>query len=298
MKILNSELQIIYQAFARGQPSPLSEVSIQFADFAAWERQTIHSNFMKQQLTYWTEQLSQLPSDHVASENISFRTGQRALELEEELLARIKSLAHKENCTPFMVLFAALGATIWSFTGLADICVGTLMANRRRKETEITVGNFVNTVILRLRVHPQLNLTELVRQAREVVLRAHANQEYPFARLIAILERQQNINRSSVFNVMLLYQNPPLPTIKTPGLGFAPVNLKHIAPESELTITACDLIFNLVESTTRLAGSLIFKTDKFSDADVGNMTKLFRQTISFMLLEPTQPISALSRHVT
>jgi acyl carrier protein len=294
IRILINDLEIIYQALSRGQLSPLPEVLVQFADFAIWERQAIHSNFMKAQLHYWTKQLSQPTSDNIAAKQISFRTTRRSVELGEELLTGIKGLAHRENCTPFMVLLAAVCTTIWSFTGTAEIRIGTLMANRRRNETPFTVGNFVNTVILRIKLHPTMNWTELLRQAREVVLAAHANQEYPFAQLIATLEEDRNIKRDSLFNAMLLYQTPSFPATQKAGLNFAPINLKHIGADDGSTLTACDLIFDLVESATHLVGSLIFKTERFSADEIDNMTKLFYRIVTLMILKPAHTISTIT----
>jgi acyl carrier protein len=292
MRILRSDLEITYQALSRGQPSPLPDVLVQFADFAVWERQALDSDFMKAQLDYWTKQLSQPTSDNIAPKQISFRTAQRSLDFGGELPAGIKALASSKTCTPFTVLLTALCVTIWTFTGLEDIRIGTLVANRR-KETEFTVGNFVNAVILRVRLHPHMTFNELLRQAKEVLLAAHANQEYPFAKLIDTLEKELNVNRASIFHVMLLYQKSAFSAAKTDGVGFAPVNLKHVGATNGLTITACDLIFDLVESATRLAGSMIFKRERFVDEQVSNMTTIFYQTVSSMVSEPNQTIAAM-----
>jgi hypothetical protein len=139
-----------------------------------------------------------------------------------------------------------------------------------------------------------MNWTELLRQAREVVLAAHANQEYPFAQLIATLEEDRNIKRDSLFNAMLLYQTPSFPATQKAGLNFAPINLKHIGADDGSTLTACDLIFDLVESATHLVGSLIFKTERFSADEIDNMTKLFYRIVTLMILKPAHTISTIT----
>jgi amino acid adenylation domain-containing protein len=299
MMVLTSELRLIYQAFAEHRPSPLAEVLFQFADFAAWERKEIDSTFMRAQLQYWTEQLSSLEFAAVngSSRDISFRTEQHALALGDELFASMKVLAGKEKCTSFMILFSALCLTVWTFTGLTDIRIGTLLANRRQKETKFTIGNFVNTVVLRLKLNPSFRVSELLRVVRGVVLSAQEHQEYPFARLINTLEQQYGIDRTSLFQVMLLYQNPNFEFSKSRGPIIAPVNLRHVGVGAEVTITACDLIFDVTETVTSLAGALRFKWARFTEDEVSKISNFFRDALRAITSQPEAKISAICTHL-
>jgi amino acid adenylation domain-containing protein len=300
MRVLRSELVTLYKAFSRGAPSPLPDPPIQFGDFARWERDSMDSDFLKVQLDYWKKQLADpLPVlEFTGMENpknqISFRISRCPIELDVDLFSGINTLARNERCTSFMVLLVALSAALFEHTGRTDIRIGTLVANRRRKETELTVGNFVNTVILRIRVSGRMTFRQLLAQARDVTLAAFAHQELPFEQLARTLERERGVDRASLFQVLLIYQHMTDLPVSLPGLTFAPVPMHRLGTDSDIAITAFDLIFDLRESSTKLNGSLTYKTEGFRVAEVAGITKSVIEILRRMVSRPQQPLSSSS----
>jgi amino acid adenylation domain-containing protein len=284
IQLFRNELSALYESFSKRRPLLLPEVSIQFADFASWERSVIHSECMTAQLAYWKEQLSEplSPLEFWRKRNgkhaISFITSRTPIEIDETLSSGIKSLARRDNCTPFMVLIAALSLVLADSTGQSDIRIGTLMANRRLKETELTVGHFVNTVILRIRVLPRMSFGHLLRQVREVVLQAHAHQELPFERLAQVVTEQQNIDRAALFQILFMYQTLIGPPLRPAGLTLAAVPMYQFGTDLDTTVTSCDLIFDLRQTATKFTGALRYKTDIVSDK-VTQMLNSFVKTL-------------------
>ena len=62
MGVFIRELAALYEAFSTGRPSPLAELPIQYADFAAWQRQWLQGAVLEGQLAYWQEQLAGAPA--------------------------------------------------------------------------------------------------------------------------------------------------------------------------------------------------------------------------------------------
>jgi len=58
--VLIQELAGLTCAFAVGKPSPLPDLSIQYADFAIWQRQWLQGEVLETQLAYWKQQLASL----------------------------------------------------------------------------------------------------------------------------------------------------------------------------------------------------------------------------------------------
>lgn len=56
--ILVRELESLYGAFTAGEPSPLAELAIQYADYAIWQRDWLQGDTLREQLAYWTNQLA------------------------------------------------------------------------------------------------------------------------------------------------------------------------------------------------------------------------------------------------
>ena len=295
--VLRREVAQLYEAFSQKQPSPLTDLPVQFADFALWERRLMESELMQTQLTYWKNQLA-APLPKLAFQKVrrrnkshSFGTGRKEISVEKDLFAAVKTLASKENCTPFMVVLAAFNAVLYAQTDQQDIRIGTLSANRRPRETENLIGYFVNAIVLRTRLKPDMSWKELLKQVREVTLGAYAHQELPFGRLAHALDQEGNVKGNSLIQVLLNYQNLSFPPTDLPGLTFAVLDFQEAKLDSEMALTAVDLIFDLRETSTRLTGSVNYRSELFDDHQVASMIRVFHEALEAMVKDLNQVIS-------
>ena len=237
MQVFRRELIALYEAFYHGKSSPLPEPIIQFGDYACWERRLINGGLLNDQLVYWENQLAGPLTgleDKASRDNNakpSFQFNRHSIEIKAELLGELRLLAKKENSTLFIVLLTALIAALYVSTGQHEIRVGILVANRRRREIEMTIGHFVNTVILSGHVSPELELKQLLRQIRDVTLRAQRYQEFPMEQLMRELESKQAIGRASLFRVLLNYQKHDSKPVHVSGLTFASWNVPYTNSE-------------------------------------------------------------------
>ena len=153
-QVLRRELLTLYAAFEQGRPSPLKEIVVQFADYACWERTALERHYFSKQLEYWKHEFdifASLPGSKTVGSSppvITFQTARQTIVLDETLFANIRSLAHQENCTPYMVLLTALNILLHELTSDREIRLGTLVANRSRGDVSETVGYFTNTVVM------------------------------------------------------------------------------------------------------------------------------------------------------
>src|SRR5262249_19294036 len=147
MQVFVRELGALYAAFIAGQPSPLPELPIQYADFARWQRQWLQSageqlSPLQQQLSYWVAQLADapklltLPTDRPRSPIQTVRGAVHTFTLPPTLSREIKALSQREGATPFMTLLAAFNILLSRYSGQEDILVGSSIANRTRVELE------------------------------------------------------------------------------------------------------------------------------------------------------------------
>src|SRR5215216_583467 len=60
--VFNQEMWALYTSFSTGEPSPLAELPVQFADFAIWQRERLAGEVLEAKLTYWKRQLADAPS--------------------------------------------------------------------------------------------------------------------------------------------------------------------------------------------------------------------------------------------
>lgn len=224
---------------------------------------------------------------------MSFRTLRLPIELDEELFAAIKDFGRKAAGTPFMILLAALNATIYLHTRQSDIRIGSLIANRLRPETQHVIGHFINTVVLRQRLSGALTLGQIVAQSRENTLAAHARQSVPFEAVVRALEKKRKIDRAALFQVMLIYHNDPFPRADPPGLISMQPDPLLEKPDAGVTLTTCDLIFLLKESAAGLAGSVAFKTAVFDSAEVSAIRETLVGTLQSIVSNPERRLASL-----
>jgi amino acid adenylation domain-containing protein len=209
MEVLTREALSLYSAFSAGLPSPLEELPVQYADYAAWQRRWLDGEVLERQLSYWRDRLDrapalELPTDHHRPPVQGFRGATLSTWLGPALCERLKTLARSEGATMFMALLAGLQALLSRYTGQEDICVGTAVANRRRAEVEGLVGFFVNTLVLRTDLSGDPTFRQLLRRVREVCLGAYAHQDVPFEALVERLRVERDLSRNPLFQVMFV----------------------------------------------------------------------------------------------
>jgi amino acid adenylation domain-containing protein len=294
LSILVHELAILYDAFAAGQPSPLQALPIQYADFAHWQRQWRHHAAMQAQLAYWQEQLREpwpelaLPTDHPRGTALHVRTARQPLEFPRTLYEALTHLGQQEGSTLFMICLAAFKMLLYGYTGQTDLRVATLVANRTRRETEGLIGLVVNTVICRTDFSGNPTCREALQRVRATMLAAYAHQELPFEDLIQTLEHEHHLQRTSLCQVLVLWQNAilqPLPG-SAPTLRFETMEQSVVAPE--VALTTFDIILTLREKPQGLTGTCIYKTDLFEAMTIRRMLNDFQYVLTALSTQPEQ----------
>ncbi|MBG1270577.1 non-ribosomal peptide synthetase, partial [Nostoc sp. WHI] len=292
MGVFVQEIATLYSAFSKGQPSPLAELTIQYADFALWQRQWLQGLALQSQLDYWQKQLAlapallELPTDRPRPAVQSFRGGQQSFTLPLELTSALNHLSRKQGVTLFMTLLAAFDTLLYRYTGQADILVGSPIANRNYSEIEGLIGFFVNTLVLRTDLSGNPSFEELLKRVREMTLAAYAHQDLPFEGLVEVLQPERNLSHTPVFQVMFALQNAPMAEMALPGLTLSPLATENFT-------SAFDLTLSVEDTGDGLVGFWEYNTDLFEADTITRMTGHFQTLLSGIVAHPEQPISQL-----
>src|ERR1051326_6446244 len=143
----------LYGAYSGGEETPLEELPIQYADYAAWQRSWLKGEVLEEQAEYWRRELEgvrglEMPVDSKMSEETTARSGWVGFRLGKESSARLKELSRGEEATIFMTLMAGFQGLLYRYSGQEDFAVGTPIAGRNEVETEGLIGFFVNTLVV------------------------------------------------------------------------------------------------------------------------------------------------------
>ncbi|HEY7216731.1 MAG TPA: amino acid adenylation domain-containing protein, partial [Thermoanaerobaculia bacterium] len=292
MGILVREVSALYGAFAEGRPSPLPELPIQYADFAAWQRSWLHGEILESEISFWRQQLTglppllELPTDRPRPAVQSFRGATRPVRLPAELLRQAQALGQREGATLFMVLLAGFQILLARYSGQQDLAVGTPVAGRNRVETEGLIGFFVNTLVLRGDLTGKPDFRTAVARVRERELAAQMHQDVPFEKLVQELAPERSLAHAPLFQVMLALQNAPLGELEIEGLRLRPVGGAE-------TTAKIDLMLGVEELDGGLEGGLDYATALFDAATVDRLIGHFEQLLGAAVTAPELSAFAL-----
>ena len=292
VEVFSQELSTLYQAYSHRKPSPLPELSVQYADFALWQRQWLTGERQHKQLKYWQQQLAgapyllTLPSDRPRPPVQTYRGNTQTFPLDKQLTQQLEKLSDDNGSTLFMTLLAAFAVLLFRYSGQDDILIGSAIANRNRPEIESLIGFFANTLVLRTRLQDNPSFAQLLRQVREVTLEAYQHQDVPFEQVVEALQPERTLSYSPLFQVMFVLQNIPMCPLELPGVSLTPLRL-------ETQTAKFDLLLSMEQTETGLVGSWEYSTDLFEAETIAQMAGHFQTLLVAIASNPHQRIQQL-----
>ncbi|HZI17268.1 MAG TPA: amino acid adenylation domain-containing protein [Pyrinomonadaceae bacterium] len=292
MNVLTREVGEAYAALVAGRQPALPPLPIQYADYAAWQREVMQGALLEHLLGYWRRQLGgelpvlDLPLDFTRPLVQTFNGARAPLEVSAGLTREMQGLGRRTGTTLYMILLSAWQALLHRYTGQADILTGTLIANRHRLETEPVIGCLINALPIRAGLSDDPTFGQLLEQTRRVSLEAYEHQDLPFEMLVEDLQLERDLSRPPLVQVMFGFQNFGLQELQLPGVRLTPLAVETDAVAYDLTLT-------LAEKDGGVVGALEYNTDLFTRATAERMAGHFLTLLEAAVSEPSQRVSRL-----
>jgi acyl carrier protein len=296
------DLGKLYEALSTGKPQPLPELPYQYADFAAWQRQTLQGEFVEIERTYWKQALGGklfplvLPADYPRSESRTFRYGHQRLVLSSPLVNQLRGAGRREATTPFMILLSVFKVLLYLWTGQEDIRVLTLSANRNHPGSEELVGLFMNTLVLRTDLSGSPTFKEVLQRVRRMSLEAFDHQDLPFKQLVKGFQGIHEGNPKQFFPILFNYQNVPT-QVPLAGLAMSDLKIKGRTNEYEILVSTFELIVETEERTEDITILIKFDADLFRSDTIDSMLKYFLSLLEDMLLHPGRHLTEITDYL-
>jgi amino acid adenylation domain-containing protein len=292
MGVFWKELTAIWEAFEEGRPSPLPELSIQYADFAVWQRKWLQGEVGESHQAYWKKQLADLPvtqflPDWPRPEVLSFQGAHQTCWIPASLYGALKKLSQEEGVTLFMTLLAAFQVLLSRYTDQDDIVVGSPIANRNRSELEGLIGFFVNSLVLRTDLSGNPTFSELLKRVREVALAAYAHQDLPFEKLVQELQPERDMSRNPLFQVSFHLFSDFSQTESASSFED-----RYLAVEK--ATAHIDFALDLWEYVDGIHGSIEYSTDLFEAETVRRITANYITLLRSIVADPNRRLSELA----
>jgi len=293
LRLLGRELELLYAADGEAGAAGLPELSVQYADFAVWQRRHLGADLRAQQGAYWREQLQALPAglewpaDRVRPGQPSGRGAVHGFAIPQRVGAGLRELARQEGTTLFTVMLAAYQVWIYRCTGQADVIVGTPVAHRERPEVQALLGYFLNTLPIRTRLEGGMSFREVVRRVRGTVLAAFDQADLPFEQMVAQAVNGRAGGQPALYQAMFVLLEEALPHVH---LGAIPGRFEVVPTRT----SKCDLTLSIQTLEEAWDGQLEYATDLFTAERMAGLAGQLTELLGAMVENPQTPIGRLN----
>ncbi|QIY90739.1 non-ribosomal peptide synthetase [Chryseobacterium gallinarum] len=212
VEIFESEMIFWYEKFLGKHSRELSELTVQYSDYAQWQRHYLKGKTLQDHLHYWKDFLEdfstlKLPFDYQRPSKISYNGDIVSFIFSAEMSDKIKNMAMELSTTPHCILLSGLSVLLGKYSNQNDIVLGTPVANRHFPEISRLIGFFVNTVINRVRLKKNETFRQLVNRVHLQQAELQQYQDLPFQKLIEELQISRDLSTHPVFQVFFTTQN-------------------------------------------------------------------------------------------
>ena len=292
-KVLFREFVALYQAYASRSEPQLPPLSIQYSDYAAWQREQFDRGAMSGQRAFWRERLRgapallDLPADYPRPSRQDFRGGRVGIAISPALVSRVRELAKREGATLFMALMAAFKILLCRYSGQDDVVVGTPVAGRNRPELEPLIGCFLNMLAIRTRIDQAQNFSTFLQAVKTAALTGFANQDVPFEKLLEDLDIERNLAYSPLYQTAFSFEENPLAQVRMRDLVLT-------FEEVETRTAKVDLALELTAEGEGLGGWFEYRADLFAPWRIERLRDHFLTLLASIVENPEAPVWALN----
>ncbi|MEU3619755.1 amino acid adenylation domain-containing protein [Streptomyces sp. NPDC006872] len=290
--LLKKELSELYAARVVGRPPQLPGLSVQYADYAVWERAWLGSDLARRQRDYWRTALADLPpllelAPARQREAVqSYRGSALTFRYDAAFLARVRELCAETGTTLYGAFMAAYSLLLSRMTRQDDIAVGSPLANRPYEALENTLGLFFNSITVRSRIDEARTVRDHLLRTRGAAFDAFAHQDLPFDQVVQAVAPGRSSSHSPVFQTIFILQTYPGEEFSLPGVTAESAGTPYYSAQY-------DLMFKLREDGDGLQGLLVFNDTLFDEDDAQRFTGWFRHLVEQMCDQPDAPLDTL-----
>ena len=295
-RLLLQEFGALYRAYVVGETPALPEMTIQYADFAQWQRTWLQGSLLQTQLDYWCAQLAdappllELPTDYPRPLQQRFVGDRLVVTLDGDLAKGLRAFSRQHQSTLHMTLLAGFAALLARYSGMNDLVIGIPVAGRTDPQIEGLLGFFLNTLALRLRLADDPGFAALVAQVKAVTLDVYAHQDAPFEAVIEALKPTPQLSHTPIFQVMFDLLQADRDPIDLPGITVQPVDFSTRNAKFDL-----NLVFGATGASedAPLVATWEYNSDLFARATIEQMAQQLHHLLQAALATPTRPFSRL-----
>jgi non-ribosomal peptide synthetase component F len=290
-QILQQEMVALYAAYREGRPNPLPPVTLQYGDYAVWQRNWLQGEVLSAQLAFWKGALKDIPEVHGLPLDAerpvtpTHQGGSVVCTIDGQMLASIRALCTQHDVTLFVFLHTAVSVLLGRYSQDTDIVMGVPVAGRVLPDLDAVIGLFVNTVVLRVGLNGNPSFRELLARNKQHVLDALTHQHLPFELLVEELQPRRTTRYNPVFQILFNMPPPRRARLSLPGI--------RVQTLSGIGTSKFELTFTVIETAGELSIHFGYNADIFRATTIARMATSFRTLLASVLAAPGQRVGDL-----
>jgi amino acid adenylation domain-containing protein len=293
LQILILEVAQSYDALLTGNPSPLTDLPVQYGDYVLWQRERLQGPAGDRLRDFWRRRLlamvsPELPLDrpwHVDSRHVPATL---TFHIDAEIQARLRRHCRAAQVTPFVFLATTFQVLLHRYSGRDQIAVDVPVANRPNEATQQMLGQFVNAVVMHSDLSGNPTFREALQRVRQTAVEAYDHQEMPFELLARELQPDQDPSRFPLVQVMFNFHQRVL-SERLEARG--DLTLEAQPTEFGPGVTRLELTLTIAETDQGLEGDWAYDTSLFDRSTIERIDSQFRDLLEQVLDSPDQQLS-------
>ncbi|KAG0354049.1 hypothetical protein BGZ54_001887, partial [Gamsiella multidivaricata] len=292
LEVLVRELNELYRAYSAGQSSPLGPLAVQYPDYAAWQKQWLTGDRLKEQEAFWHKTLAdapvltELPTDRPRPAQQSFVGAGVPFRLDGSTAQALKNLCRERGVSMFMAILAAWSVVLSRLSGQEDVVIGTPTANRGHPDIEPLIGFFVNMLTLRIDLSDGPSVAESLERIKQTALAAQTHQDLPFEQVVEIVQPPRELSHTPLFQVIFAWQGSDVSQWQLPSLEVSSMDLKY-------DVVKYDLELDMGEAGDEIVGELRYATALFDHSTMERHVGYLKAVLEQFTVDTAQSVTEL-----
>ena len=299
MDIFLAELQEYYNYYLNLSQNivttlNLPNLTIQYKDFALWQKSYLNGTRLEKQLNYWKDKLSgyetlNLITDKLRPNQTNYTGHDVYFELDENISNALRDLAKELKVSLYSLLLSGYYLMLRSYSNQDDIAVGTPIANRHYNQIENLIGFFINSLVLRVKIDLKASIIDFIKFIGNEVIEGQLNQDLPFEKLVEELNIIKDTGRHPIFQVMFGVQSfgNILSLLGKQGIAQAEKKLmnlsslleEYVPPKNIYNIAQFDISTVIDDSKTKLKGRFNYAVSLYEEETISRFIESYTEIL-------------------
>ncbi|MEQ7912862.1 amino acid adenylation domain-containing protein, partial [Xanthomonas hortorum pv. hederae] len=291
MAVLIEEMAQCYAQCVLGLPSSPSPPSLQYGDYAQWQRDMADDGRQEERRRYWHDKLRGVPVLNLATDRnrgtVQSHSGHKVFaQLPPPVMGGLKALCNQVGTTPFVIVLALFKLIFQRYSNQDDIAIGVPVAGRARPELQRMVGPVLNMLVMRSTIDARMRFADFLKDVRNTVVDAFEHQDVPFEKLVEDLQPARDLSHAPLCQAIIAYHYDSLPRSSFADLAGEPIALSRAPVVFDLDITA-------TEHENTLWFSVTYDTQLFDESTVRQMMTEYSLAAAAVAADPSITLTRL-----